>query len=137
MRKFSKSKRGTWPYFWAHWMAFQMTAINLRIWKFKYLFHDWYKPWLKMFGWDYKRIQKYHRYHSKHHIEYFENPKNLPCKFDWDSLIIDWECSQYTKVACPRNARQEMEYILETSQDHFLKYSLNAFMKPRLLELGL
>ena len=41
--------------FWAHWFAFQMTAVMLNRWKFKYLFHDWYKPWLKMFGMEYKK----------------------------------------------------------------------------------
>ena len=70
MRKFTKQERSTWPYFWAHWMAFQMTAINLRIWKFKYLFHDWYKPWLKMFGVPYKKIQKLHKEHANHHLEH-------------------------------------------------------------------
>lgn len=137
MKKFSKGQRSTWRYFWAHWFAFQMVAITLGIWKFKYLFHDWYKPWLKMFGMDYKKIQIFHRYHSKHHIEYFENQSNIPQRFDWDALIIDWECSQYTKEACPRNTRQEMEYVLETSSDDYIKHVLNRYMRPRLEELGL
>ena len=137
MKKFTKQERSTWPYFWAHWFAFQMVAINLRVWRLKYLFHDWYKPWLKMFGVPYKKIQKFHRYHSTHHIEYFENPRNIPTEFDWDSLIIDWECSQYTKEACPRNALQEMEYVIQTSQDDYLKYVLNRYMRPRLEKLGL
>lgn len=38
--KFDKKDRSTWPYFWAHWFAFQMTAVMLNRWKFKYLFHD-------------------------------------------------------------------------------------------------
>ena len=90
-----------------------------------------------MFGVPYKKIQKFHRYHSTHHIEYFENPRNIPTEFDWDSLIIDWECSQYTKEACPRNALQEMEYVIQTSQDDYLKYVLNRYMRPRLEKLGL
>lgn len=69
--KFDKKDRSTWPYFWAHWFAFQMTAVMLNRWKFKYLFHDWYKPWLKMFGMEYKKIQKFHRNHSNHHIDIY------------------------------------------------------------------
>ena len=46
MKKFSKEERSSWRYFWAHWFAFQMTAVTLNAWKFKYLFHDWYKPWV-------------------------------------------------------------------------------------------
>ena len=136
MKKFNKEQRSGWRYFWAHWCAFQMVAITLGIWKFKYLFHDWYKPWLKMFGVPYKKIQRFHRYHSKHHIEYFEKNAN-PKVFDWDALIIDWECSQYTKEACPRNAREEMNRVLRTSSDDYIKHVLNRYMGPRLDELGL
>ena len=127
------------PIFWAHWMSFQMTAINLRVWKFKYLFHDWYKPWLKMFGMEYKKIQKFHKEHSNHHLEHLMLLNN-PHRFDWEALIIDWECSQYTKEACPRNARQEMEYIIENSNpvsDHYLIYCLKRYMEPKLNKLGL
>ena len=46
---FDKEDRSTFPYWFAHWCAFQMTALNLGIWKFKYLFHDWEKPWLRLF----------------------------------------------------------------------------------------
>jgi hypothetical protein len=137
MKKFTKEERSDWKYFWAHWCAFQMTALNLRIWKPKYLLHDWYKPWLKTFGWKYKKIQKFHRYHANNHVEYLESPKHLPQRFDWYSLIIDWECSQYTKDACPRNARQEMEFICDNSSNDYLKYCLRTFMEPRLKELGL
>lgn len=137
MRKFTKDERSTWPYFWAHWMAFQMTAINLRVWKFKYLFHDWYKPWLKMFGVSYKKIQKFHKTHSNHHLEHLDICSN-PHKFDWEALIIDWECSQYTKEACPRNAREEMEFYLSNNlEDRYIKYCLDKFMKPKLDQLGL
>lgn len=136
MKKFDKSERSAWRYYFAHWCAFQMVALNLGIWKFRYIFHDWYKPWLKMFGMQYKDIQKLHRYNSRHHIEYFESHCN-PSLFDWDAMIIDWECSQYTKKARSRNAFEEMKYILETSNNHYLKYILKRFMEPRLKELEL
>ena len=56
---------------------------------------------------------------------------------DWISLIVDWECSQYTKEACYRNARDEMEWIIEDTNDDFLIYILNRFMDAKLNELGL
>ena len=65
---------------------------------------------------------------------------NNPYRFDWEAMIIDWECSQYTKEACPRNARQEMEYIIENSNhvtDYYLIYCLKRYMIPKLNKLGL
>lgn len=46
---FDKSNRSSFSYWFAHWCAFQLTALNLRRWKFKYLFHDFEKPWMKLF----------------------------------------------------------------------------------------
>lgn len=140
MRKFSKKDRSTWPYFWAHWCAFQMVALNLGVWKFKYLFHDWYKPWLKMMGVPYKKIQLFHRTHSNHHLEWwtdYDSSNKCWVDFDWDALIIDWECSQYTKEDCPRNARQEMEYVLSCVMDDNLRHHMTVEMPDRLEKLGL
>lgn len=131
MKKFNKQERSSWRYYWAHWCAFQMVAVTLGVWKPKHLFHDWYKPWLKMFGVPYKYIQKFHRTHSNHHLEYLEhkNPANL----DWISLIIDWECSQYTKEACKNNARDKMEdWISNNINDYYTIYCLNRYMRPLL-----
>ena len=136
MRKFTRKDRSTWPYFWAHWCAFQMVALNLGVWKFKYLFHDWYKPWLKMLGIPYKKIQRFHRTHSNHHLEWLivgGSPKN----FDWEALIIDWECSRFTKKSCPRNAREEMDYILTLDKPVWLKHTLEMYMKENLIRLDL
>ena len=57
--RFDKSDRSTFPYWFAHWCAFNMTALNLKKWKFKYLFHDFEKPWLKLFL-SYKKVQQFH-----------------------------------------------------------------------------
>ena len=131
MKKFNKQERSSWRYFWAHWCAFQMVAITLDVWKPKHLFHDWYKPWLKMFGVPYEDIQKFHRRNSKHHLEYLEYKD--PAKLDWISLVVDWECSQYTKNACKNNARAEMEdWISNNINDHYTIYCLNQYMRPLL-----
>ena len=139
MKKFEKSQRSDWRYYWAHWAAFQMVAITLGIWKPRHLFHDWYKPWLKMLGLPYSEIQYIHRHSSRHHLEYLE--LNNGTYFDWDSMIIDWECSQYTKEACTRNARQKMEHILNDYPDDeyntYIKYMLRRYVEPRLEKLGL
>ena len=120
---FDKSQRSTFPYWFAHWCAFQMTALNHHMWKIKYLFHDWSKPWLKLFL-PYKKVQTWHRNHNKHHPEWLER-KLSTCQgtmdyydalyylefFDYEQMIIDWECSHFTKEACPYNAREELQRI--------------------------
>lgn len=112
--KFSKEERSSFSYWFAHWCAFNMTALNLHRWKFKYFFHDWYKPWLMLFWGDYKKVQKFHREHSRHHLEWRGIKSNGDWKnLDWEALVIDWECSRFTKQACPRNARDEMRYYIE------------------------
>lgn len=112
--KFSKEERSSFSYWFAHWCAFNMTALNLHRWKFKYLFHDWYKPWLMLFWRDYKKVQKYHREHSRHHLEWRGIKSNGDWySLDWEALVVDWECSRFTKQACPRNARDEMSYYIE------------------------
>ena len=100
---FSKEERSTFTYWFAHWCAFQMTALNLKAWKFKYLFHDIEKLWLKLF-FPYEKVQKIHRKNNKHHLQY----KNID-KIDWEELIIDWECSCYTKSNSPLTASGEMQ----------------------------
>ena len=131
MKKFNKQERSSWHYFWAHWCAFQMVALNLGVWKPKYLLHDWYKPWLKMFGVPYKKIQRFHRINSDHHLEYLDYKQ--PHKLDWMAMVIDWECSQYTKEACHRNAREEMEnWISNNINDTYAIYHLNRYMRPLL-----
>ena len=104
---FSKEERSTFPYWFAHWCAFNMTALNLRAWKFKYLFHDIEKPWLRLF-WDYEKVQRWHRYHNSHHLEYMYRGT-----VDVEAMLIDWECSRFTKEASPLTARQEWEKIVE------------------------
>ena len=66
---FDKSQRSTFKYWFAHWCAFQMTALNLGIWRPKYLFHDIGKPVLKIF-FKYTTVQRIHRKYHDHHPEY-------------------------------------------------------------------
>lgn len=120
---FTKQDRSTFKYWFAHWCAFQMTALNLGIWKFKYLFHDWEKPWLKLFL-PYRVVQKYHREHSKHHVEYAL--KHGAHNVDIDAMVIDNECSRFTKTASPYTAIEWFERQQASSFDIVERLVYNA-----------
>lgn len=111
---FDKSQRSTFSYWFAHWCAFQMVALNLHIWKPKYLLHDIEKPWLRLF-WTYKEVQHWHRTHNNHHIEWLES--HLDKEFDIDAMIIDNECSRFTKRESQLTAREFMYQELKEFQN--------------------
>ena len=131
---FTKDDRSTFSYWFSHWCAFQLTALNMKRWKFKYLFHDFEKPWLKLFR-SYKFVQKWHRNHNPHHLEY--GLRKGWDKIDWEALVIDWECSRLTKQEAQLDAYETME--LELSKDKWRSYEKE--IAPRfyktLRELGL
>lgn len=125
---FTPEERSTFPYWFAHWCAFNMTALNLRCWKFRFLFHDFEKPWLRLV-WPYEKVQNFHRTHARHHKEYKGK------RFDWLGMVIDWECSQYTKAVATMNARQKMESYKDKHPEFYPL--LKANMEPFLEKLGL
>lgn len=90
-------------YWFAHWCAFQLTAIKLNSWSPRFLFHDWEKPWLQLV-FSHKKVSKWHRKWSRHHVEYV-----FPNHYDYLGMIIDWECASLTKSDKPLNARQTMD----------------------------
>ena len=94
-------------YWFAHWCAFNMTAMNLGVWKFHHLFHDFEKPWLSIFI-KYDVLHKYHITHSKHHLEHYR----LTNECNWLDLVIDWECSQFTKKKGKLNSRDFLNKML-------------------------
>ena len=109
---FTKRDRSSFKYWFAHWCGFQLTALNLGIWKPKYLLHDIEKPWLKLL-WrgDYKRVQKWHRTHNRHHLEYgLEHGWDA---IDWEALMIDWECCGLSKQEAQLDARETLEYEIQ------------------------
>lgn len=100
---FTKEERSTFKYWFAHWCAFQLVALVLRAWKPKYLLHDIEKPWLRLwYRGDYSKVQAWHRLHRKHHLGYSG-------KKDYLEMVIDWECSRFTKESSPRTAYQEFK----------------------------
>ena len=111
-KMFSKKDRSSFKYWFAHWCGFQITALNLGIWKPKYLLHDIEKPWLKLL-WkgDYKKVQAWHRTHNKHHLEYgLEHGWDA---IDWEALMIDWECCGLSKQEAQMDARETLEYEID------------------------
>jgi hypothetical protein len=113
-KKFTKEQRSSFSYWFWHWLSFNLVAKELHRWKFKYLFHDIEKPWLKLF-WDYPKVQKWHRTHNSHHLEY-KGEK------DWEAMVLDWEASRYTKLASPRTALQESEFKLNDGSMNYNDY---------------
>jgi len=122
LRKFDKNERSSFPYWWNHWKAYNLVAIELGKWKFKYLFHDIEKPFIRLFV-KYETVQRIHRNNNNHHIEWLENKLKKECEkrgglgsydierivnsFDFEGAIIDWECSRYTKISKSKNAYDE------------------------------
>lgn len=97
---FTKEDKRGFKYWFAHWCAFQMVALNCKAWKLKYIFHDAEKPWLEIL-WKHEKVKQFHRLHSRHHLTYRGKRK-----IDYEALVIDWECSRYTKVFRKENARE-------------------------------
>ena len=136
-KKFDKSQRSTFEYWFNHWMAFNYTAWKLSVWHPKYLLHDIEKPWLKLFLRDYKKVQKWHREHNSHHIAYARiHGLN---KMDWLGAVIDWECSRLTKINAPRTAREEVEFLMANSDEYSVdeKEEIRKNCIPILNSLGL
>ena len=125
---FSEKDKSTFKYWFAHWCAYQMTALNCKAWKFKYLFHDIEKPWLELLWKDHKRVKTWHRNHNTHHIEYPGKRKK-----DYEAMMIDWECSRFTKTFRARGAREELDRkyfdlgIMTDSEYLHCKEILNKF----------
>ena len=126
-KKFDKDQRSSFSYWYNHWKAFNLTALALGAWKLKYLFHDWEKPWL-MILWnrDYKRVQKWHKHHNRHHI--FYGRLHGLNKIDWLAAVIDWECSRYSKNAAQKTAREEIISILSQT-DKYTMYEREEVKK--------
>ena len=125
-KKFTKEQRSSFSYWFYHVLAFNLVAKELHCWKLKYLFHDFEKPWLKLFM-DYPKVQKWHRTHNAHHLEYNKEK-------DYEAMVIDWECSPYTKQSCPRGAVEETSYLFENNKISYNDYC-NLILACRKLKL--
>lgn len=111
---FKKEEKSTFKYWFAHWCAFNMTALTLKCWHPRFLLHDIEKPWMKLF-FGYKKTRKWHRENNPHHLEYIANKirETGQAKGDWLGLVIDWECGRYTKEDGQMTARETLDYQLK------------------------
>lgn len=129
---FEKSERSTFAYWFAHVCAFNMVAIKCNHWRFKYLFHDFWKPWLRLFL-PYEKVQKIHRKMSNHHLDKLTDEDFLVSGnyvlFDWYAAIIDWECSRYTKASAQKTAYETIPYEVEKFKDYFVR----EFVRNKLI----
>lgn len=125
---FTKEERATFKYWFAHWAAFQMTALIHRVWKPRYLLHDFEKPWLRLFL-PYPTVQRLHRRNNRHHIS-FKSPERI----DWVALVIDWECCRFTKLQCPLSARQTYEAVISGRGKEVLGRDIGPEMIGRIRE---
>ena len=126
-RKFTKEQRSTFPYWFWHWLAFNDVAREWGVWQFHHLFHDIEKPWLRLI-FPYKTVQKWHRTHNKHHLEY-RHPEHR----NWLDMVIDWEASGRTKYACPYNAIQEANIKFESGEMRYDDYQMFISVWGRLM----
>jgi hypothetical protein len=105
-KKFNKSQRGGFRYWFWHWLAFNRTAAQFRAWQPRHILHDIEKPWMMLWyrtltwmwlipGDPYLYVQRWHRTHRKHHLEYHD-----PSRRNWTDMVIDWQCSVLTKSQC-------------------------------------
>ena len=136
--KFYKDQRSSFPYWWAHYRAFNLVALKLGVWQPRWLLHDIEKPWLKLFWGDYKRVQKWHKHHNKHHI--FSGRHYGLNKIDWLAAVLDWEASRYTKYAASKTALQQAEYIISGLEEKYTKDEIEEVRKnvlPIIKYLGL
>lgn len=104
---FTPEEKSGFSYYFAHLFAYNMTALNLKCWKWKYLLHDIEKPWLKLLWGDYQKVREWHRKNNRHHLTY-KDSNNI----DWEAMILDWECSRYTKQDSSKTAREMYEYFI-------------------------
>ena len=98
----------TW--WFKHWCAFNMTALNHKCWEFRHLFHDIEKPFLLLFMSN-DKVRKLHRNHNTHHLEYKHGQK------DYVSMAVDWECARFTKESKPLSAVEFYNKIKDKIND--------------------
>lgn len=122
-------KKSTFSYWGSHWLAFQLVALKLKVWKFRHLFHDIEKPILKLFL-PYEKVRHFHRKYHRHHRGY-----RNPDKIHWLDVIIDNECGMYTKEDSPMNARAYCEWLIENDKKD--KHLIIEKALPLLDKMGL
>lgn len=128
MKGFEKAEKHTFVYWFAHWCAYQMTALVFHVWKPKYLLHDIEKPWLYLFS-NSDKIKYLHTRNNKHHLQYKKGVKFI----DYEAMVIDWECARFTKNFAPLNAKQMFNKKITAAQELY-NYDDVIYFQTKLIE---
>ena len=108
-------------YWFAHWCAYQMTALNLDTWRFRFLLHDMDKIIL-MNVFSPEKAHRIHTKYSSHHVAKWNK------KYDHLAMVIDWECSRFTKKHATMNACKTLNVLYPELKDK---------IEPILIKLGI
>ena len=130
MKLFKETEKSSFAYWFAHWKAFNLTAMLLGVWEFRFLFHDIEKPFLMWIWKDYPRVRQYHRTHARHHLAYAGNKG-----YDYLGMVIDWECSRYSKADAQMTAYETYLHTFGTHPE--FKEDLETKIYPILKKLNL
>lgn len=134
---FSDDEKSSFKWWFSHWCAVNMIALDLHIWHPRYLLHDVEKPWLKLF-FGYKFASKWHKTHRRHHVAWAE--KHGWDNFDFEQMAVDNEACRFTKQMCPLNAREFAQYIINDKTGKYsdtCKEKIKNVMLPLLDKLAI
>lgn len=135
MKLFKDTEKSSFAYWFAHWRAFQLVAMLLGVWHPRFLLHDIEKPFLMWIWKDYPRVKQYHRTHARHHWAYTGNKD-----YDYLAMVIDWECSRYSKADAQMTAYETYDYELHKfmkAKDIDKMKKLQLYVFPLLEKLNL
>ena len=134
-KKYDKEDRGRLVYTLSHWLAFNYVALRQGCWRPRFLLHDMEKPLLMLkYKGDYSKVQRHHRAHSRHHLEY-EGRRSI----DWLGMVIDWECAHLTKKAKPLTAIEKIRDLLSKDRldEKQTLYLVDAITRAHLAYIGM
>lgn len=134
-KKYDKEDRGKLVYTLSHWLAFNYVAIRQGCWRPRFLLHDAEKPFLMLwYRGDYSKVQRHHRTHSRHHLEYSGKHS-----MDWLGMIIDWECAHLTKKAKPLVAIEKIRDLVSKDRldEKQVLYLADALTRAHLAYIGM
>lgn len=135
MKLFKDTEKSSFAYWFAHWRSFQLVAMLLGVWHPRFLLHDIEKPFLMWIWKDYPRVKQYHRTHARHHLAYTGDKD-----YDYLAMVIDWECSRYSKADAQMTAYETYDYELHKfmkAKDIDKMKKLQLYVFPLLEKLNL
>lgn len=116
---FTLKERTSLKYIFAKWCAFNMVALKLKCWEFKYIFYNCDEFFMKLLH--NNKYHEYHKKHSKHHIEYLNN--HSPGKLNYKMLFLTWMANNAINTNNSNNIISSMETIMSLTT---IVYDVNS-----------